>query len=324
MTTSTQHTTAAPTQVCVIIAAYNAQKTITRAIMSALEQPEVSEIFVVDDASTDQTSKEAQSINDPSKRLKILIQTQNLGPSAARNRAIAESTSPWLAILDADDFFLPNRIKTLLSKCEQADFIADNMWQVPEDNLDAPRISLLENPPQKPTTISFTDFVLSNITQAEKPRAELGFIKPLMRRSFLQRNRLHYQEHMRLGEDYELYTRALGLGARMILVPEHGYVSVVRANSLSGNHSETDLLHLRDCNQSLLETLPLNQQCKHALRRNYLSIDCRLQWRLLIAAVKKRNLTAIIKPFLRPWPVPLYLAKQLAQQIMLRSKAKFT
>jgi len=101
--------------VCVIIAAYNAQKTIARAITSALAQAEATEILVVDDASCDNTVTEAEGADDDTGRLKIIVQPRNSGPAAARNRAISESTAAWLTVLDADDFFLPGRIKGLLS-----------------------------------------------------------------------------------------------------------------------------------------------------------------------------------------------------------------
>jgi succinoglycan biosynthesis protein ExoU len=309
-------------QVCVIIAAYNASATIARAIVSALAQDEVAEVIVVDDASTDATIEAAQAADDGTNRLKILTQPQNAGPSSARNRAIAASASPWLTVLDADDFYLPGRIKGLLAYAADADFVADNMWQVPESNVNAPRRSLLDHPPETPIAISFTDFVASNVTRPGRPRAELGFIKPLMRRSFMDAHHLRYKEHMRLGEDFELYARALGLGAHMLLVPAQGYVSVVRPDSLSGRHTETDLLHLRDCDHGLLKSLPLNATSRRALRRHYLSLDCRLQWRLLILAVKNRRLGAAIHTFIRPWPVPWYLIKQLGLQCWLRSTKK--
>ncbi len=305
-------------QVCIIIAAYNAEKTIARAVASALAQGETAEIVVVDDASTDQTLAAALSADDGTHRLKLLRQPQNAGPSAARNRAIAESTSPWLAVLDADDFFLPGRLCGLLRHAENADFIADNMWQVPETDINAPRTSLLDPAPTAPEHVNFDRFVLSNVTRPGKQRAELGFIKPLMRRSFLDRHNLRYQEHMRLGEDFELYARALGLGARMLLLPAQGYISVVRPNSLSGQHTETDLLNLRDCDHALLASLPLNTSAKQALRQHYLSLDCRLQWRLLILAVKHRNVKAALATFLRPWPVPLYLLRKLAETFAQR------
>ncbi len=310
--------TISPT-VTVIIAAYNCAATIARAVASALAEPEVAEVMVVDDASTDSTIAAAKTADDGSARLKILIQHQNAGPAAARNRAIAQSAAPWITVLDSDDFFLPGRIRGLLAYAEHADMVADDMWQVSEHDIDGARRLLLGESLQSPQTVGFEEFVLSNVTRAGHNRRELGFIKPLMRRSFLDAHTIRYCESMRLGEDFELYARALALGARLLLVPAQGYVSVVRKDSLSGRHSETDLLRLRDCNTDLMALPNLSASAKDALHRHYLSADCRYQWRMLILAVKQRNARAALAAFLRPYPVPLYLCKQLAQQVYLRS-----
>jgi len=310
-----------PPSVALIIAAYNAESFIARAVRSALAEAEVAEVIVVDDASTDGTVKCAQEADDGSGRLRVLVQPQNAGPSAARNRAIRESTAPWIGILDADDFLLPGRTRGLLAYTDKADFIADDLWQAAEDNVNGPLRSMLGETLENPSPVGFKTFVLANVTQKDRSRRELGFIKPIMRRSFLETHNIRYQEPMRLGEDYELYTRALASGARLLLVPAQGYVSVVRANSLSARHSETDLLRLRDCDDALRDIPSLSKDDRAALRQHYLSVDCRLQWRLLINAVKKRDAVAALRTFLRPWPVPLYNMQQLLEQLYLRTIA---
>ena len=123
---------------------------------------------------------------------------------------------------------------------------------------------------------------------------------------------------MRLGEDFEFYARALALGARFLLVPAQGYVSVIRANSLSGCHTIDDLRRLRDCTESLALLPSLLRADHNALTRFARSVDCRLQWRLLIEAVKSRQLSAAAATFLRPHPVPMYLLGQLLEQAYLR------
>ena len=73
----------------------------------------------------------------------------------------------------------------MLAYSEEADFIADDMWQVQEDDMDGVRKNLLGYSHPQPQIIGFTEFVHSNITQHNRKRDELGFPKPLMRRSFL-------------------------------------------------------------------------------------------------------------------------------------------
>lgn len=308
--------------ITIIIPAYNAAATIARAVNSALADPEVAEVIVVDDASNDDTAECARACDDGSGRLKVFTQPLNAGPSAARNRAIVESCAPWIALLDSDDFFLPGRIKGLLAYAGAADFVADDLWKVDEADPDGPRESLLGQTDDLPRLVGFREFVLSNVTQSGKERQELGFVKPLMRRAFLEENGISYRENMRLGEDYELYARVLAAGARLALVPAQGYVAVVRAGSLSGNHSEHDLLMLRDCNEAIARDYALSRADEKALDAHYRDTDCRLQWRRLISAVKDKNVGAAVATFMRPWPVPYYLLGQLAEQVAIRGVQK--
>lgn len=91
--------------VAVIIAAHNAAETIGKAVISALAQPQTTEVVVVDDASEDGTSDAAHRAGAGDPRLTIIRNEQNLGPSASRNIAIDASSAPYIAILDGDDFF---------------------------------------------------------------------------------------------------------------------------------------------------------------------------------------------------------------------------
>ncbi|HUY68303.1 MAG TPA: glycosyltransferase family 2 protein [Alphaproteobacteria bacterium] len=310
------------TQVAVIIPAHNAAATVGRAVRAALAEPEAIEVIVVDDASVDETATTAHAADDGSGRLKILTEPRNAGPSAARNRAIRESVAPWIAVLDADDFFRPGRLKNLLAYADKADLIADDAGRVDVAGIEGPCQSLLGETLAAPRAVSFAEFVTSNVTDRKRPRGEMGFLKPLMRRGFLAAHSLNYREDLRLGEDYELYARALAQGARFLLAPGQGYVSVMRADSLSGNHTPEDLRRLRDCDAALTRMPGLTDADKAALRRHYLSVDGRLQWRLLIEAVKARDPYAAALAFLRPYPVPFYVLARLAEQMILRGAKK--
>ncbi|WP_158554695.1 glycosyltransferase family 2 protein [Methylovirgula sp. 4M-Z18] len=299
-----------------IIAAYNSAGTIARAIESALAEPETAELVVVDDGSSDDTIGQAQRADDGSGRMKILAQPVNRGPSVARNRALQNSTAPWIAILDADDFFLPGRLKSLLHYADKADFIADNLLQVDEQARDGEGSPLLHTI-EPPRFVDFQQFVLANISGGKRERAEYGILKPLIRRSFLMDHALAYRENMRLGEDYELYARALALGGAFLLVSDQQkYVSVIRTASLSGRHTEHDLEQLRDCDDALAEIPGLSARDKAILRKHQLSIQCRLQWRLFLQAAKVRDLKGMVLPFIHPFPVPMYLAGLAGKQIL--------
>jgi serine acetyltransferase/GT2 family glycosyltransferase len=99
--------------VSVIIPAYNSEATIGRAIRSVLDQPEeyrVGEILVIDDHSSDRTAEIAQELG-----ARVIRHDTNRGAAAARNTAVQAATQPWLALLDADDEWLANRMPAMWS-----------------------------------------------------------------------------------------------------------------------------------------------------------------------------------------------------------------
>lgn len=100
-----------PFSISVIIPAYNVERFIETAIVSALKQPEVSEVVVVDDGSTDGTLQIIKDLQVSCAKIKIYHHENhtNKGRSATRNLGIKNSCEDYIAFLDADDFYLANR-----------------------------------------------------------------------------------------------------------------------------------------------------------------------------------------------------------------------
>jgi succinoglycan biosynthesis protein ExoU len=306
----------------VLIAVFNNANTIERAVRSALSNAHVNCVIVVDDGSTDGTSSVVKSLRDEvGERLAFQQLDRNEGPSIARNRGLDLSAAPWIAILDGDDYFLPNRIAALLDACEGADFIADDQVQVKEENADDPVPSgeLLVGH-RAIITLDLATFVARNLSKRKRQRKEFGFLKPIMRRSFLNLHQLRYDEKLRLGEDFVLYVRALAAGAVFKVVPSRTYVSVVRSNSISGNHSKRDLEQLRESSKDLARLPQLTASERMLLRQHCDSIDARVQWLNVIDAVKMRSFTACVSPFFTRWTIFVFLVSRLWEQVVLRSK----
>src|ERR1051325_2823539 len=94
--------------ISVVIPVYNGADTIARAIKSVLEQTySPLECIVVDDGSTDDTGKVVASFGA---RVGYLRQA-NAGVSAARNAGVSRARGDWLAFLDADDWYYPDRLR---------------------------------------------------------------------------------------------------------------------------------------------------------------------------------------------------------------------
>ena len=107
-----------------------------------------------------------------------------------------------------------------------------------------------------------------------------------IRGDFLERHGLAYNETMRLGEDYDLYARALSLGARMRLIPWTGYVSVMRGNSLSLNHGRPELAALEASDTRLLASGKLSVSDAKLVLQHRFSTRSRIVWIDFMAAVK--------------------------------------
>ncbi|OQM74267.1 glycosyltransferase family 2 protein [Manganibacter manganicus] len=252
--------------VCVVIAAKNAEATIRRAIESALREECVAEIVVVDDGSSDATATISGDADDGSGRVQVIELDRNRGPSFARNQAIARSKAPLVAILDADDFFLAGRFKTMLDG-DDWDLVADNIVFIDErsTNPAAPDVPVFEAAPR---FLDLAGFIEGNISRRGASRGEIGFLKPVIRREFLVRHGLRYDESLRLGEDYDLYVRCLAKGARYKIVHGCGYGAVVRADSLSGKHRTEDLKQLYEADLAILASQRLPANAQAALRRH--------------------------------------------------------
>ncbi|HFB65867.1 MAG TPA: glycosyltransferase family 2 protein [Aeromonadales bacterium] len=119
--------------VSVIIAVYNGEKTIKRAIDSILQQTwPVNEIIIIDDGSTDNTR---QVLADYKDKITTLHQ-QNAGVSVARNKGVEQAKSDWICFLDADDWYYPDRIKWHMEMIQQnpkLDFLTGDFDYIDEN-----------------------------------------------------------------------------------------------------------------------------------------------------------------------------------------------
>ncbi|MBQ6774328.1 MAG: glycosyltransferase family 2 protein [Synergistaceae bacterium] len=101
--------------ISIIIPAYNTQEYIHRAIESSLRQSYKNiEIIIINDGSTDETLRTAQTYADKDNRIKIFHQ-ENKGVSSARNHGIREARGKYITFLDSDDWFEDDAVEILLA-----------------------------------------------------------------------------------------------------------------------------------------------------------------------------------------------------------------
>lgn len=98
-------------KISVIIPVYNAEKYVSQAVESALQFDEVHEVILIEDKSPDNALEVCQQLTEKYSRVQLYQHPDkgNHGAGPTRNLGIEKSTGDFIAFLDADDYYLPNR-----------------------------------------------------------------------------------------------------------------------------------------------------------------------------------------------------------------------
>jgi glycosyltransferase involved in cell wall biosynthesis len=98
-------------KISVIVPVYNAEKFVVQAVNSALQFEEVYEVILIEDKSPDNALQVCKELAEKHDRIKLFQHhdKKNHGASSSRNLGIEKATGDFIAFLDADDYYLPNR-----------------------------------------------------------------------------------------------------------------------------------------------------------------------------------------------------------------------
>jgi glycosyltransferase involved in cell wall biosynthesis len=210
----------------VVIPAYNAADTLDNAVHSILKQSLSNlEIIIVDDGSTDNTVAVAERLACRDSRIIVLRQPSNRGQAAARNVAMDHARGTWIALLDADDEITEHRLRILCEagQAQQADLIADGVeFAGPRKPGMPATLRASEALNGEVHTLSIEALIRSDIPL--NGLCSFGYLKPLMRREFLEHWRLRYDEELRFAEDLNFFARTLMCGGRFVLHPHTYYI----------------------------------------------------------------------------------------------------
>lgn len=116
-------------KVSVIIPVYNAEKYVSKAVKSAIDQKQTGEVILIEDHSKDDSLKKCKELEKKYKKVKLLQHPnkKNNGAGASRNLGIKNAKYSYISFLDADDYYLPNRFKVAekIFKQENIDGVYD-------------------------------------------------------------------------------------------------------------------------------------------------------------------------------------------------------
>lgn len=109
-------------KVTVVTPAYNAERFIDQTIESVLDQTYPNwEMVIVDDSSTDRTVEIIKEYTEKDARIKLIELEENSGSAVARNTAMDHATGKYLAFLDSDDLWLPEKLEKQVAFMEKKD-----------------------------------------------------------------------------------------------------------------------------------------------------------------------------------------------------------
>jgi len=274
-------------EISVVMANYNGSRHLAAAIRSLQHQTFQSwELIFVDDLSSDDSVAAAVAAADGDPRVAILQQSTNLGPAAARNRAIGRARGNWIAVFDSDDIMRPQRLEALLDRARRdaAAIVVDDLLLFSEQSA-TPKNFLPRNFAREPRWIGLAEFIDSNRLHSRVP--DLGYLKPFIAMNLLRDSRVRYDERLRIGEDYDFMARLLAHGARMRLEPEAHYLYRRHPNSTSYRLKREHILALIEADRRFAsETRPLTPEEAMALDRRTQSLHSLLLYDRVVTLTK--------------------------------------
>lgn len=308
------------------IACYDALPYLDAAIESALAQEDVSvEVLVVEDHGSDASLAHAEAWQARDTRVRVFRTPANGGPGAARNIAMSEMRGRWFAVLDSDDLITPQRSRRLIDAADAhgADLIADDLVLFGE-GIGEHRFLPPELAAKGGRWIDPELYFASTIMLGSQPN--LGFLKPMIRKSALDVSGVRYDPDLRIGEDDALIVRLLLAGLAYYLLPEPGYRYRKHGASISHRLSLANAERMLRSEHRLRDDLAAAGLAGGAYRRRLGSIERAVAFTRSVEALKARRPLAALAPLLaNPRAALLYalpLKARFRRAVAVRSAAR--
>jgi succinoglycan biosynthesis protein ExoO len=248
--------------VSVLVPVYNSGATLQRAVHSALGQDlRDLEVVVIDDGSRDHTNSIACALAVADARVRPITLPRNHGKPFAMNTGIAAARGRWIAVLDADDWYAPDRLSTLIALAEkkQVPLVADNQFHYDDGAAQVVRTAF---------PVQDTGRLLDKATfiAGSDPYSDFNFgmLKPVVRSEFIRSTGLAYHENAKLSEDFLYMLEFLAAGGRGWLVERPLYYWSQAFGTISRRWTETGAGKWR---YNFLSAAAANAEVQSAMQR---------------------------------------------------------
>ena len=256
-------------KVSLVVPVYNVEEYVAECLESLIHQTlrEI-EIVVINDGSPDGSAAICHRFAQEDTRIRVIDQ-ENAGLSAARNRGIQESTGAYILFVDSDDFLEPDACEHLYAAAQKhnLDVCRGDLYR-PEPGGEKKRISpaipeRLQNQVLSGRTF-FSETVKAGIYQ---PFAWLNLYK----RAFLLAHELAFVPGMYYEDQEWSISVFVASDPRMMVLPLEFYAYRFRESSITGHarlKNVTDLLHVMEGILTRLKTGNFDPHTRQALRRS--------------------------------------------------------
>jgi teichuronic acid biosynthesis glycosyltransferase TuaG len=134
----------------VVITTFNETSRLFRAVTSVKKQSfKVNKIWIVDDGSTDSVVEEMRSTFNKDVEVELVLLEHSGTPGISRKTGVLKSSAEWIAFLDADDYWHPEKIEKQLKEASACDghFVFTNAYKIRDHSLESyfPKISFRRN-----------------------------------------------------------------------------------------------------------------------------------------------------------------------------------
>jgi glycosyltransferase involved in cell wall biosynthesis len=233
-------------KISIITPAYNEEKHIAECIESALKQtwPHF-EMFVVDDASDDNTAEIVGKFSASDDRIKLIQMNKNGGVSKARNAALENVKGDYLLFLDADDWMLPEMLSDLVE-------LIDLYGMVDMFRLKGKKVYSRNEMPD--ISNDFETRICSPADLIYENKAS-GFTHNLfVKRSVIKDNQIRFTDGMRMMEDQEFTLRCMVHSEKVLYYTKQNYMYYQHPGSLSKNFGRDQYPDILNCAFGVYQT----------------------------------------------------------------------
>jgi succinoglycan biosynthesis protein ExoO len=224
--------------VSVVMPAYNSSRTLMEAVNSVLIQTYRDfELFICNDASTDDTRDILRNITDD--RVRIIDNPYSLGEGPARDRAISLAQGEWLAVIDSDDAWAPQRLEVMLREAAASNnkIIFDDIIECH----DTPTGMVPWHTLRGKYAFGGNGIGIIKVPIADYVFGSRLLIKPLFPVQYVKRHRIVHST-LRFAADTEFFLRALSHGLDLYYIPKAMYYYRITPGSMTGSTERSRMM----------------------------------------------------------------------------------